>query len=353
MNALPPTEQPPTTPISIDAFILFNEQEKGIEQVVKELEAQGVRTFFWRRDIPYGQSWEIVEAQQLRDAQVVLVFLGAAGWGPTHLNLALKAQYLKKWIIPVLLAEPPQGAKMEAGNLFTQLRYFDLRDSSPDAIHRLAHVIQGNESEASAASYASVDAMEIPQPPTRIEAAPSSNPSRLSSAFNDESDGQFDAIIDVFIKGDQPAQLRELEFIRTSPSLNRPALAARLREEIQGRYGVWQNGKEDFGSSIRSTDENALVRSWLLGALVWSDAEGNESREVLLAYLDAKVEPFPNARFWTLGGLYRRKASYVAAAAARCAQDPEMQVATLAQIINLPSDPEGTDSFARRRSIKE
>ena len=39
---------------SIDAFILFNEREDVVESIVQELDSNGVSTYFWRRDVPFG-----------------------------------------------------------------------------------------------------------------------------------------------------------------------------------------------------------------------------------------------------------------------------------------------------------
>jgi len=331
---------------SLDAFILFNEKEKEVEQVVKALEAQGVRTFFWRRDIPFGKPWQDVEAQYLSAARVVVLFLGKAGWGPTHMRLTREAERLGKRIIPVLLAELPPGAKTDTDGLFNRLLYFDLRTRNAETIGLLARaILDADEETDSILVTPQVSEISISSVETALSADSSSSPPNASSSLNSAADGRFDHIIDVFVNGDQPAQFRELEVIRTSPSLNRQALASRLREEIEGRFSP--NREAELSSAIRAPNEIPLIRSWLLSALVWCDAEGAESRALLMKHLDVLVEGYSNARFWTLGGLHERGASYLVEAAAQCLQDPEAQVAILAQVIQLPPDAENTEAFSQ------
>ncbi|MDO7848516.1 P-loop NTPase fold protein [Hymenobacter sp. M29] len=335
-----------TSTNSPDAFILFNEQEIEVKQVVEALEALGVRTFFWRRDIPYGKSWQDVEAQHLSAARVVLLFLGKAGWGPTHMRLAREAERLDKRIIPVLLAELPPGAKTDTDGLFNRLRYFDLRNRNAETIGHLAQaILRADEQTNSVLVAPQVSEISTPPVGAQLSADPPSSPPNALSSLNSAADGRFDYIVDVFVNGDQPAQFRELEVIRTSPSLDRQALARRLREEIEGRFSP--NREVEFSSAIRAPNEIPLIRSWLLSALVWCDAEGADSRVLLMKHLDVLVEAYSNARFWTLGGLYERGASYVGEAAVQCLRDPEAQVATLAQVIHLPPDAEKADAFAQ------
>jgi hypothetical protein len=37
---------------NFDAFLIYNEKESAIETIARELDARGVSTYFWRRDIP-------------------------------------------------------------------------------------------------------------------------------------------------------------------------------------------------------------------------------------------------------------------------------------------------------------
>ena len=83
-----------------DAFILFNEHETLVESIVGELQSSGVSTYFWRSDVPIGEAWEGLEAQQLRDAYNVCVFLGSSGWGPTHLKITQEAHAFRNGSSP-------------------------------------------------------------------------------------------------------------------------------------------------------------------------------------------------------------------------------------------------------------
>ena len=80
----------------VDAFVLFNEKESEVKALVQEVEKQGISTYFWRRDIGIGQPWGKIEEEHIKGARSVLIFLGHAGWGPTHLRITREAQQLKK-----------------------------------------------------------------------------------------------------------------------------------------------------------------------------------------------------------------------------------------------------------------
>ena len=124
----PPQTDTPTK--SVDAFILFNEEEESVAKIVDELSSLGISTYFWRRDISFGARWENIESDKLRAALAVVVFLGRRGWGPTHLKLTKEAQSLNKDIIPVLIESPTNDAWDEADGLFRKLRYVDLARSN-------------------------------------------------------------------------------------------------------------------------------------------------------------------------------------------------------------------------------
>ena len=57
-----------TSEASVDAFILFNDKEDTVLNIVKKLELKGVSTYFWRRDIPVGEPWSDIEKEILRYA---------------------------------------------------------------------------------------------------------------------------------------------------------------------------------------------------------------------------------------------------------------------------------------------
>ena len=253
-----------------DAFILFNEHETLVESIVGELQSSGVSTYFWRSDVPIGEAWEGLEAQQLRDAYNVCVFLGSSGWGPTHLKITQEAQRLQKRIIPVLIGDPPDQAFEEADGLFRTRRYLDLRTPDPVSIRRLADAIRRRE------------------------------PSQV---------GQFDRIVGVLVDGNEEERAGVLRQIVISTSLDRPALAARLRTEIRDRFGP--KSESQFASAIRDPKKISSIRSWMLSSLIWAHAEGPESRQIILDHLGPDLEPDRNVRYWTLAGLYQSKSSYL------------------------------------------
>src|SRR5437868_1599341 len=86
MRRTPAMPTTTTNDEAVDAFILFNEQEDRVADIEARLRKRGIRTHFWRRDIPIGDDWRTREEMRLREARVVVVFLGRHGWGPEHLR---------------------------------------------------------------------------------------------------------------------------------------------------------------------------------------------------------------------------------------------------------------------------
>src|ERR1700732_71742 len=111
--ALAQESSDPATPV--DVFILFNEREDIVKKIEAALRSRKINTYFLRRDAPVASRWRDVEDANLKAAATVAVFLGDLGWGPNHLPLTVKAQSLKKHIIPVLIGSPPPQAISEAG----------------------------------------------------------------------------------------------------------------------------------------------------------------------------------------------------------------------------------------------
>lgn len=125
-----------------DAFVLFNEAERGVQEIVRELEAYRITLYFYRRDVTFGENWLNRESAELKNCRCVLLFLGQAGWGQTHRQWALQAADQGKLIIPVLLAKPTDTADLTVGGLFSELRYFELFNPSVTAIRKLASEIR-------------------------------------------------------------------------------------------------------------------------------------------------------------------------------------------------------------------
>ncbi len=209
-----------------DAFILFNQREPGVEPIVKEVERRGVKAYYSPRDIEPGDDWAKVDSGRMTDARTVLVFLGAAGWGPHHLPLAVEALKAKKRIIPVLIGDPPADAFDAAGGLFRSRQYVDLRQPNEHEVDRLVKAIIGDAGEAAQ--------------PEQSE-APSREPVTVSP--------EIDRIISTIRDGNESQRADVLAQIRISKTIDRRALSERLRTEIEERFGPAAGG--DFVSAIR------------------------------------------------------------------------------------------------------
>jgi hypothetical protein len=284
----------------IDAFILFNAREDGVEPIVGQLEKRGVSTYFSRRDVSAGEDWSVTEPARLKESRTIVVFLGDSGWGPTQKVLAEDAAKQNKRLIPVLIGNPPDAAFDEVGALFRHIRYVDLRKPSEEQITQLVRSIQQPE-------------------PT----APRESP-------------QLDGIIRTIRDGNESQRAAILEQIRYRKDLDRAALSARLRLEIQERFGP--NAEANFASAIRDPKRIGAIRSWLLSCLIWTDAEDPQNREVILQHLNEKLEPDRNVRFWTLAQVCVRDASYVMDAVEQVMKDRAGEVNTLGNARKLWQD---------------
>jgi hypothetical protein len=286
----------------VDAFILFNEKEEAVPSIVEELSALGVSTHFWRRDIKPGEPWQEFERARLNTAGAVVIFLGDAGWGPTHLRLALEAQKSQKRIIPVLVGNPPVEAFHEVDGIFEKLRYVDLRNQSPAALRMLADAIRPGERT-----------------------------------------GQFAGIISVLVDGNEEQRSAVLQQVIKSTFVDRRGLSNRLRDEIQNRFSL--ENERRFASAVRDPKKMPSVRSWMLSVLIWTDAEYVPNRQLILKHLDPKFEIDRNVRFWALAGLYQCHASYLRIAFQACLFDPAPEVALLAEAIQFPGNPTIAEKF--------
>lgn len=291
--------------VRADAFILYNEKQTDVEAIISKLESNGISTYFWRRDIPAGEPWEEYESRQLREARTVLVFLGDSGWGPNHLRIAQEAQSLGKRLIPVLTGNPPEADLDNADGLFRKRRYLDLRQVTPDGIDLIVREVQRDS-----------------LPERRSEDVPRS--------------AQIDGIIKALVDGNEEQRSEALSQIQGLPSEQSFLLAQRLCVEIEGRFSP--KGESDFASAIRDPKKLSSIRSWMLSSLIWSDAEGPESRRCILNHLQGANEPDRNVRFWALAGLYQRQVSYLSEAVRTCVADSMPEVAALAKAILSPAD---------------
>ena len=278
----------------IDAFILYNARETAVREIVRNLETYEIKTFFWDRDITAGEIWKNIENEKIKEAKAVLVFLGEFGWGETHLRYAKEAQELEKRIIPILIGKPTEEAFKEANGLFDDFRYLDFTKPTAESFERLVKEI-------------------------KTAAAAASN----SSGY------RFTDIISILKDGSE--EKRATLFRRRISDGDRPALAARLREEIQTRFTPDSDGR--YIDSPRPENEMSSIRSWMFTLLAAIDAESKESRELILRHINESFEREDNVRFWLLAGLYGNKASYLSDAADIGRSDSSLQVSVLGKAI--------------------
>ena len=299
-----------STESAVDAFILFNEKEEGVASVVDELSNRGVRTYFWRRDIVPGASWVETENLVLASAKTVVVFLGSAGWGPTHRQLAVQAFELRKRIIPVLIGDAPTEALRDVGGIFVDLRYVDLRASDPGTAAAMNLLVK--------------------------------------TILSDESSVQFDALVAELVNGNEEDRSAILQSIIGGAIADRRGLGNRLRDEIKNRYSP---AHELLSSAVREPKVMPSIRSWMFSVLIWTDAEYVPNRDLILRHLDESIEDDRNVRFWVLAGLYQRRASYLENAVARSDSAPEVKLLAQALVALVIKGSDNSDLIALFRKM--
>lgn len=287
-----------------DAFMLYNEREPRIDEIVDELEKQGIKTYYWHNDLGVGKNWRAFEAAHLREAATVVVFLGNSGWGENHSRLAVEAQENRKAIIPVLLGDPPAGEIEKARGIFLDLAYLEIKTRSEAEIDRLVVAIRRG-----AAS------------PVVQEFVPRSL--------------EVDSIIRTLTDGNEEQRFEVLCKVQHfSPGQSAP-LAQRLRAEIEGPFSAER--EKDFATSARDPKKLSSIRSWMLSCLIWADAEEARCRACILNHLSPDYEPDRSVRFWALAGLYQRQVTYLDEVVKICSSDGSPEVAALARCVPAPT----------------
>lgn len=179
-------------------------------------------------------------------------------------------------------------------------------------------------------SSTTTGAIDPVRPPPRSK---TSAPEQRGSGLGDP---QFDGIIKELVDGSDDQRSETLSRIRSLSQVQASGLALRLCLEIEGRFSI--RAEKEFSSASREPKKIASIRSWMLSSLIWSDAEGFDSRKCIFDHLQVENEPDPNVRFWTLAGLYMRRASYLEEAVHIGAADGTHDVASLARAILSPED---------------
>lgn len=294
----------------VEAFILFNEHEDRVADIVDRLEQEGISTYFWRRDIRPGESWRDTEAEHVRTANSVLVFLGSMGWGPNHAELAAVAIDQARHLIPILIGEPPPEAMLEVAVLFEERRYVDLRRDDEHQFTLLVDEIKDQRAE------------------------------RLN-------DRRYDQWILKILDGNESERHEVLARIRRTLSFDRKALAERLVYEIEHRYGSPKI--TTFPEAPRPPENFASIRSWLLSCLIWTDPESEKPRRLIFGHLNPENEEDPVVRYWILAQLAAANVSYLKVASEICLTDPAPEVALVGRAIYYSPEDENLLRECRER----
>lgn len=107
-----------------DVFLLYNSREGDSgRQIYSELRERGIRVYFDSVHLPPGSDWQEYEESILARHPLVLLLLGAAGWGPSHRKLAIELTVRKFDILPVLIGDADPAALDDAGGIFRRLKY--------------------------------------------------------------------------------------------------------------------------------------------------------------------------------------------------------------------------------------
>ncbi len=253
----------------------------------------------------------------------MLVLLGSAGWDNEQLKNLNMAMSRGIPALPVLIGEPPKDALRQANSLYTNKRPFDLRsDLTAETIDGLTKLILKTLGQAGNSS------VDTPPPHSEMSTETPDIPGNA---------GQYDALINTLIDGDEEDRFGVLLQIRESKNIDRPALSLRLREEITGRFNP--GNSSNFAKATRDPKKITSIRSWMISSLIWTDAEDPDNRNLLLNHLQSHIEPEDFSRFWLLSGLYLRQPSYLGAALEIAQKDDMKIMVLLAEAIQSADSP--------------
>jgi WD40 repeat protein len=135
-------------------FLCHNSADKPlVKEIADRLELDfGVLHFLDAFDIPTAAAFRPWIEQALRESTGCAIFLGANGWGPTHLweaeqALAKEAQNPGFQLIPVALPGIRDGdmSRLDGGSVFRDLNWADFRAGidAPDSLDKLHAVLTG------------------------------------------------------------------------------------------------------------------------------------------------------------------------------------------------------------------
>lgn len=120
-----------------DVHLIFNHHDQKVVEVIDErLRQRGLLPWLWDRDAP--AEWEEAEIASIGSTPASAVFLGPAGWGPTHLRFARLAQDLGRPIIPVVLPGWRSGDLPQLNEPFRRRRVEFRSADDAEALSELA-----------------------------------------------------------------------------------------------------------------------------------------------------------------------------------------------------------------------
>lgn len=275
---------------SVDAFIVYNEQEQRAVAINHRLRRAGITTHFWREDIAPGEP--IDDRGRLKNARVVVILLGVHGWGPEQLRLTGEALNGKKPIVPVVIGNLPLDATEQAGGLFKSLRYIDWSNPQSDQLSKITTAIRKHLGSPELTVVRGIGALVTGDDGERMQVL-----EELSS-LDEEEFRQIDRILIGYIRD------------QYSPKNDDP------KSEALGR-----------------SDGNASIRSWLLSALSIGASRSERARGVLAQHATPAVEPDRTVRFWVLHNLsHSMSPSSRHWAMKEALNDPAREVSLLAEL---------------------
>lgn len=298
-----------------EILLLYNEQEKAVDEIAEGLRARGLPTSSFRRDVSFGSEFAKIEEEEvkLQDARLILILLGSVGWSSSQRVLAQRAIALNKRIVPVLVGHPPAEAIDDLDGLFRRLRWVDLT--------------QGG---------GAFDQMIL------------SLRTLLDEGETDHGTPRFDEIINTLVDESDADRAALLDRVIRQDIADRDGLAARIRRSIRDDFGPSQESQ--FATAVRDPKRFASTRSWMLSVLIWLEPFSSESAALILEHIDPEHEPDRTVRFWTLAGIIQRNLPYRKDAVERARADSAAEISGLASIA---ADPDSaTLHLAFREALR-
>ena len=307
-----------------DEFVAFisyaqrDNEDKRISELRRQLEgelavqADRERRIFMSEVIPAGQSWPDQLQMRLEEARVFIPILSPSyfesTWGQEEARFALGKK--ARSILPILYVDFRQrGATMRPGawersQEFENIAWLDLQDfrdrglKTPNIkarIRQLARRILEMSEERDGPSVPPIvplspeptPSIEPPQQssdPAEEQLPPAARPPGLSD----------DEIVRIVIGGSDSIRRQLIDRIdKASNDVDFSSLIARVKDELA-------NVSSDRAHRLEDPKRAPLIRGWLLSLLSPLARKMGSASDLLAHYLDHKVEPEEDVRFWAL-----------------------------------------------------